>query len=97
MKEAQKIIRDIKKSLPVLRNRYKVREIGLFGSYLRGEQKKKSDVDILVDFERTVSLFEFMALEGELSKLTGKKVDLVMKTALKPRIGKRILNEVVYI
>ncbi len=97
MKEAQKIIRDIKKSLPVLRNRYKVREIGLFGSYLRGDQKKKSDVDILVDFERTVSLFEFMALEGELSKLTGKKVDLVMKTALKPRIGKRILDEVVYI
>ena len=97
MKEAQKIIRDIKKNLPVLRNRYKVREIGLFGSYLRGDQKKKSDVDILVDFERTVSLFEFMALEGELSKLTGKKVDLVMKTALKPRIGKRILDEVVYI
>jgi predicted nucleotidyltransferase len=97
MKEAQKIIRDIKKSLPVLRNRYKVREIGLFGSYLRGDQKKNSDVDILVDFERTVSLFEFMALEGELSKLTGKKVDLVMKTALKPRIGKRILDEVVYI
>jgi predicted nucleotidyltransferase len=97
MKEAQKIIKDIKKSLPVLRNRYKVREIGLFGSYLRSEQKKNSDVDILVDFEKTVSLFEFMALEGELSKLTGKKVDLVMKTALKPRIGKRILNEVVYI
>jgi predicted nucleotidyltransferase len=97
MKEAQKIIKDIRKSLPVLRNRYKVREIGLFGSYLRGEQKKNSDVDILVDFERTVSLFEFMALEGELCKLTGKKVDLVMKTALKPGIGKRILNEVVYI
>jgi len=97
MKETQKIIRDIKKNLPALRNRFKVREIGLFGSYLRGEQKKKSDVDILVDFEKTVSLFEFMALEGELSKLTGKKVDLVMKTALKPRIGKRILDEVVYI
>jgi predicted nucleotidyltransferase len=97
MKEAQKIIRDIKKSLPVLRSRYRVREIGLFGSYLRGDQKKQSDVDILVDFEKTVSLFEFMALEGELSRLTGKKVDLVMKTALKPRIGKRILDEVVYI
>jgi predicted nucleotidyltransferase len=97
MKEAQKIIRDIRKKLPVLRNRYKVREIGVFGSYLRGDQKKKSDVDILVDFEKTVSLFEFLALEGELSKLTGKKVDLVMKTALKPQIGKRILNEVVYI
>jgi predicted nucleotidyltransferase len=97
MKEAQKIIRDIRKSLPLLRHRYKVREIGLFGSYLRGEQKRKSDVDILVDFEKTISLFEFIALEGELSKLTGKKVDLVMKAALKPRIGKRILDEVMYI
>ena len=97
MKESQKIIRDIRKGLPALRNRYKVREIGLFGSYLRGDQKKQSDVDILVDFARTISLFEFVALEGELSRLTGKKVDLVMKTALKPRIGERILNEVVYI
>jgi predicted nucleotidyltransferase len=97
MTETQAIIRELKKGLPGLRDKYGIREIGIFGSYLRGEQQKKSDVDILVDFKKTVSFFEFLALEGELSKLTGKKVDLVMKTSLKPGIGKHILSEVVYL
>ena len=97
MTETQTIIREIEKGLPVLRDKYRIRKIGIFGSYLRGEQKRKSDLDILVDFEKTVSFFEFLALEGELSRLTGKKVDLVMKTALKPGIGKHILREVVYL
>jgi len=97
MTETQTIIRQIKKGLPLLRDKYRIRQIGIFGSYLRGEQKRKSDVDILVDFERTVSFFEFLALEGELSRLTRKKVDLVMKTALKPGIGTHILREVVYL
>ncbi len=97
MTETQTMIRELKKGLPVLRNKYGIRKIGIFGSYLRGEQKRKSDVDILVDFERAVSFFEFLALEGELSRLTGKKVDLMMKTALKPGIGKHILSEVVYL
>jgi len=97
MAEAQTIIGEIKKALPVLRDKYRIKQIGIFGSYLRGEQKRKSDLDILVDFEKTVSFFEFLALESELSRLTGKKVDLVMKTALKPGIGKHILSEVMYL
>jgi predicted nucleotidyltransferase len=67
------------------------------GSYVRGEQKKKSDVDVLIDFEDSVSLLTFIALEHYLSDILGKRVDLVMKSALKPRIGKRILKEVIYI
>jgi predicted nucleotidyltransferase len=97
MTETKIIIRALKKGLPPLRDKYRIRQIGIFGSYLRGEQKRKSDLDILVDFEKTVSFFEFLALESELSRLTGKKVDLVMKTALKPGIGKHILSEVVYL
>lgn len=97
MTETQTIIREIEKGLPVLRDKYRIRKIGIFGSYLRGKQKRKSDLDILVDFEKTVSFFEFLALEDELSRLTGKKVDLVMKTTLKPGIGKHILREVVYL
>ncbi len=97
MKEVDNIIRSIKKNMPLLRDRYKVKRIGIFGSYLRGEQKKKSDVDILVDFEQTITFFEFLALENELSRLVKKKVDLVMKTALKPKIGEHILKEVVYL
>jgi predicted nucleotidyltransferase len=71
--------------------------LGIFGSYVRREQKKKSDVDILIDFENSISLLSFVALEYHLSDVLGKKVDLVMKSALKPRIGKQILREVIYI
>lgn len=89
----------IKKKLaiykPVLAEKYKVKEIGIFGSYVRGEQKQKSDLDLLVDFAESISLIDFIHLENELSGLLGVKVDLVMKTALKPRIGKHILEEVV--
>lgn len=80
-----------------LKERFKVREIGIFGSFVRGEQRRRSDIDILVDFEEPPSLFEFMDLEEHLSKLLGLKVDLVSRDALKPRIGERILKEVVYL
>ena len=80
-----------------LADRYKVKEIGIFGSYVKGEEKRKSDLDVLVDFEEPIGLFEFMDLERYLTEVVGGKVDLVMKTALKPRIGKCILEEVKYI
>lgn len=80
---------------PQLAERYGIKEIGIFGSYVRGEQGEKSDVDVLVDFTSSISLLDFIHLENELSDLLGIKVDLVMRTALKPRIGKHILEEVV--
>ncbi|MBS7612147.1 nucleotidyltransferase family protein [Candidatus Bathyarchaeota archaeon] len=80
-----------------LRERFKVKGIGIFGSFVRGEQKKRSDIDILVEFEEPPSLFEFMDLEDYLSKLLGLKVDLVTRDSLKPRIGEHILREVVYL
>ena len=80
---------------PVLAKKYGVKEIGIFGSYVRGEETQKSDVDVLVDFTESMGLLAFIHLENELSDLLGVKVDLVMKTALKPRIGKHILEEVV--
>ena len=81
--------------MPLLRDKYKVKTLQLFGSYSRRQQKKRSDVDLLVEFEEPLSLFEFLALERQLSEFLGKKVDLVMKTALKPRIGKHILEEAI--
>jgi len=92
--EIQEIIKNNKKEL---KEKFKVKEIGIFGSYVNSEEKKGSDVDILVEFEGRIGLIKFMKLEYYLSDLIGVKVDLVMKTALKPRIGKRILKEVVYI
>jgi len=76
---------------------YKVKEIGIFGSFVRNEQKKSSDLDILVEFEEPIGLFKFMDLEEYLKSLLDVKIDLVSKKALKPYIGKYILEEVVYI
>ena len=87
----------IKKNRLELEEKYKVKEIGVFGSYVRGEQKKRSDIDILVEFKEPIGLFIFMDLEEFLKNLLGVKVDLVSKKALKPIIGKYILKETVYI
>jgi len=80
-----------------LRQRFKVKSIGVFGSFVRGEERKASDVDILVEFVEPVGFFEFIALEDYLSGLLGVRVDLVSKKALKPRIGERVLKEVAYV
>ncbi len=77
------------------KQRYGVKSIGIFGSFVRGEARKTSDVDILVEFERPISLFKFLELEEYLANLIGRKVDLVSKKALKPHIGRHILKEVV--
>lgn len=76
---------------------FRVSEIGVFGSYVRKEEGVKSDIDILVDFEETPSLFEFLELRDYLSKLLGNTVDLVMKKALRPNIGRHILKEVILV
>ncbi len=93
----EKIIEALRKELPHLRDSYNVKSLGLFGSFVRDEQKKGSDVDVLVEFNKPTDLFKFMDLEGYLNTVLGKRVDLVMKSALKPRIGKHILEEVKYI
>ena len=94
-------IEDIKNKLdalkPLLRERFKVKTIGVFGSYVRGEQNKKSDLDILVDFSEPIGLFKFVELEDFLSQELVVKVDLVMRDALKPRIKDSILREAVYV
>jgi len=94
LNQIKKILKERKKELE---EKFKVREIGVFGSYVKGEEKKRSDVDILVEFKEPIGLFEFLELEEYLSKLIGLKVDLVSKKALKPTIGEYILKEVVYI
>ena len=87
--------RALRARLPELYERYGVRWLGVFGSYVRGEQSEESDLDLLVEFdERPLGLLQFIALEDELSDALGVKVDLVEKSALKPAIGRRILAEV---
>jgi len=97
MKSLNAINKIIKEHKPELEKKFNVEEIGVFGSYVKGEQTKRSDLDILVEFREPVGLFEFMDLEEYLQNLLGVKVDLVTRKALKPRIGEYILREVVYI
>jgi len=89
--ELKKVLRNYKS---LLKDKYHVNTLGIFGSYVRNEQAGDSDLDILVDFTAPISLFEFIDMEEELSELLHLKVDLVSRNALKPYIGKRILNEV---
>lgn len=96
-----KSLKEIKKILSSHKNEFKenysVKEIGVFGSYVKNKNKKKSDIDILVEFDKPVDFFLYLELEERLSKILKVKVDLVMKKALKPGIGKFILQEVVYV
>ena len=93
----ENILQTLRVLKPELQRRYKVREIGLFGSFIREEQSQTSDIDILVEFEAPIGLFKFLELEEYLEARLGWKVDLVSKKALKPRIGRYILQEVLMI
>lgn len=97
LQEINKILREHKEEV---KKRYKIKEIGVFGSYVRGEQKKRgSDIDILVEFEEgeIPDLFKFIEMERYLSRLLGKKVDLVRKKVIRPELKDIVLKEVVYI
>jgi len=98
MKTLEEIKTELETLKPTLKERFGVETIGVFGSYTRGEQTKKSDIDILVTFRQDaqIGFFKFLELEEFLTKKLGVKVDLVTKNALKPFIKDRVLRETVY-
>ncbi len=94
MKSKIEIIQEmLRRQMPFLRSRYQVQTLELFGSFIRNEQQPKSDLDVLVSFSRKPGLFRFLELENYLSDLLQIKVDLVMKSALKPNIGRFVLKK----
>lgn len=97
MKTLAEIQHVLKTQKPYLAQEYGVIELGVFGSYVRGEQRPDSDVDILIELERPprISLIGLVELEYYLSDLLGVKADLAIKSNLRKRIGRRILSEVV--
>ena len=98
MKTINQIKNIISAHKEILARKYKISKIGIFGSYVRQEAKKSSDLDVLVEFNKVmIGLLGFIEIENYLSGLLGVKVDLVMNGALKPRIGKQIMREIVYI
>ncbi|MEE9116727.1 MAG: nucleotidyltransferase family protein [Thermoplasmata archaeon] len=91
-KEIKELLRKHKKELA---ESYKIKEIGVFGSYVRDEQNRMSDVDILVEFEKAPDLLKFIELERKLEGILRVKVDLVRKKALREELRKVILSQVV--
>lgn len=91
---------DIKKALlenTDMLKKYKVNKLGIFGSYVKGKARKKSDVDLLVDFEETIDLFEFIHLADDIQAILKTKVDLATPDAIKPYIRSKVMSEVEWI
>ena len=97
MKKIEQIKEIITSHLDILRNKYYVKEIGIFGSFIRDDQNRESDVDILVKFSKPVGLIEFIKLEEYLKDLLDVKVDLVLRDGIKPALKSEILQQVVYV
>ena len=97
MKQSSEVKQKLQEQKLLLIKDYGVKDIGLFGSLIKGSATASSDIDILVDFSKPIDLFVFVELKNYLSDLLNGNVDLVMKRGLKPGIEKRILAEVEYI
>lgn len=91
----QDLLIKLKKMKPAITARYKAKEIGLFGSFIRGEQDINSDIDVLVDFEEEADLFDLMGLTLELEEELHRKVDVIPKRALRAELRESVLQEVV--
>ena len=97
MKTLEEIKNTLKRHKEEVIREYKVKEIGIFGSIVRGEQKKRSDIDILVEYDELPDLLKLIELERRLQRILRKKVDLVERHGIRPELKDRILKEVVYI
>jgi len=94
MKNLKQIQKVLASSKAELRKLYNVQSLGIFGSYARGEQKKTSDLDVLVKFNSNASLFDFVGLGNHLEELLGMKVDIVSERGLRPELKSNILKGV---
>ncbi len=90
-------IEDIKKKAAPILKEAGVTRSALFGSYVRGEQREDSDIDILIDFPRGKSLFDLVDLEDHLKVAFGKDIDVITYNSLHPLLRDRILQEQVQI
>ena len=94
MRSLDDIMGQLRGMQPDLKRRYAIREMGVFGSYARGEQREDSDLDVLVDLGEGTTLVDYVGLQLELTDALGLRVELANKKTLKARIGRRILAEV---
>lgn len=91
------IVKILRRHSVDIKKKFKIREIGVFGSYVRGKQTEKSDIDILVEFEEGYKTFDnYMELKFFLEEILNSKIDLVIKTTIRDEIKQNILSEVTY-
>ncbi len=95
MKSLQEIQAFLAENKEVLRQRFKVKGMGIFGSFIRGDQKKGSDIDILVDFQEEADLFDLTGLGIFLEEKLNQKVDIIPRRSLKKEIKSSVLKEVI--
>jgi len=92
----EKILNTLKRLKEDLNTNFRVKTIGLFGSYVKIEQKNTSDIDLLVEFEEDADLFHLVGLSRYLEEVFKSKVDVISKPAIKEELKQRILEEVIY-
>ena len=97
MKTVDEIRTIIRQHQDILSEKYGVAIVGVFGSYVRGHQEEKSDIDLLADILRPTSLLELVGAEIYLSEILGAKVDLVPKRDVREELKETILNEAIAI
>ena len=96
--ERELVIKKLREVKENLKREYGLAKIGLFGSFARNEQKESSDVDVLIEVpEGALSLVKYMKLKFFLEETLGRRVDLVLIGAIKPRLREKILKEVIYV
>ncbi|MCL4548913.1 MAG: nucleotidyltransferase family protein [Bacteroidetes bacterium] len=96
MKNLDEIKKILKKNKTYLRKKYSVEEIGIFGSFSRGDQNSRSDIDLMVSLKKPLGL-EFVDLSLELQTILNHKVDLVSKGAIKKRMFNLFKEKIIYI
>ncbi|MFH1855686.1 MAG: nucleotidyltransferase family protein [Candidatus Omnitrophota bacterium] len=94
LEEIKKIFREHKKELE---DEFQVKKIAVFGSYAKGTQNKRSDIDVLVEFKKTISLLSLVKTENFLTSLTKTKVDLIPKEDIRRELKDKILKEALYV
>lgn len=97
MKNVEDIEKIIEREKEELLREYKIKNIGIFGSYAKNAAKEKSDIDLIVEFEEPVSLLGVIKAENYLTELLGIRVDLVPKEDIRKELKETILKEVIYI
>lgn len=91
------ILETLRKCKTMLEHKYPISELGLFGSYVRGDYTESSDIDILVDFYKAIDAFEYIRLAHELEDMFDTKIDVVSRKGIKPQYLKYVEKDLIHV